>query len=113
MLSYAYQWIGLLWMPIAFIVARRGHRAMAALLALACMLTLAAQTQIMGGHDHGLLQWLPYTAYIRGMCVYSLGLIIFLGIAWASPGALPSVFITAAILFYFMMFAVAMLVMVV
>lgn len=106
-----YQWIDLLWLPAALLFSRPRHRWMAAVLALACLLTFRAQLWLMSGHPDGYFGWLAALVAWRGLVGYSFGLAVFLGLAWASPGAGASIYAVAAILFYFMMFATSMLAM--
>jgi hypothetical protein len=110
-----YQWIDLLWVPIALAMTHRGHRLMGVIFVLACVGTLRLQVEIMDsiGFSNGIMGLLHADAFRRGLIVWSILIAFFLLLARLSPGAFYAVFMAAALTIYFLAFTVSMLIMLV
>lgn len=110
-----YQWIDLLWLPIALLVTHKGHRLLAAGFVLACSATLRLQVELMDdiGHADGFLGILGGDAYMRGLIAYGALIAVFLTLAYFSPRTTKIVFLAAAIGIYLLAFAASMLLMLV
>ncbi len=109
-----YQWIDLLWVPVALLATHRGHRLMAAAFVLACVFSLRLQIELMQsiGFPNGIMGLLHADAYPRGLVAYGLLIGFFLLLAHLSRGTFYAVFIGAAVTVYFIAFALSMFVMV-
>lgn len=114
MLNIVYPWIDLIWLPMALFVARKGQRIMACLFVLACILTLRTQLELMGSihKEDGLLGWLPFGLYERGLIIYGFLIALFLILAHFSPNTKGSIFLAAALSLYIMGFCASMIAMV-
>lgn len=110
-----YQWIDLLWLPIALLVTHKGHRLLAMGFVLACVLTLRMQVELMDyiGHPYGFLGILATDVYIRGLIAYGAVITLFLGLAYFSRHTTRMVFLAAALSLYILAFAASMLLMLV
>ncbi len=110
-----YQWIDLLWLPIALMVTHKGHRLLAAGFVLACMLTLRMQVELMDytGHPYGFLGILGGDSFMRGLIAYGAIIALFLGLAHFSARTTRMVFLAAALSLYILAFAASMLLMLV
>ncbi len=114
MLSIAYQWIDLIWLPVALLLTRKGQRIMASLFVVMCILTLRTQLELMGSINKadGLLGWLPLGLYERGLIIYGFLIALFLILAHFSPNTKGVIFLAAALSLYVCGFCVSMVAMV-
>jgi hypothetical protein len=113
-MSFIYQWIDALWLPLAFFVVHKPHRWWAVGFVASCMLMLRLQTELMVeiGYDKGILNFVDSPVFSRGLIVYSIIYIIYLILAYYSPGTRGVVFMAASISIFFMSLFISMIVMV-
>lgn len=114
MTDFMYQWMDLIWLPIAFFVVHKHQRIKTFLFIVTCMLTLRLQVEIMESIDYptGVLPYLKSYVYHRGLVVYGIVIALFLLLARFSPKTNPVVFLAAMISIYMITFCLSMLVMV-
>jgi len=98
-----YQWIDLIWLPLALLLTHKQHRIVAAAYVLACVFMLRLQIEFMAetGHLYGYLNFLGFHPYERGLFVYGLFNIVFLLAAHFSPGARPVIIMASALSLFF------------
>lgn len=115
MAADAYQWIDLIWLPVALISCRRGHRLMGLALVAACVLTLRLQLELLAATigPRSLLHLFDASPLLRGQITYSIFIGLFLCLAFLSPAAPKMVFFAAALSLYIFAFTASMLVMLV
>ncbi|AGH99016.1 hypothetical protein [Micavibrio aeruginosavorus] len=114
MTALLYQWIDLIWIPIAMVVVHRGQVLKSLAFILACILTLRTQIEIMTsiGKPNGILGWLDMGLYERGLIIYGLLIGVFLVLAHFSPHTRGVIFLAATLSLYVMGLCVSMLAMV-
>ena len=107
------QWIDLLWMPVALLMAHKGHRLMAAAFVLICVFTLRLQIELMEsiGYGQGIWRLLDASLYTRGLICYGIVIAFFLVLARFSPGTMKVVFLAAGLSLYIFAAALTMIVM--
>jgi hypothetical protein len=112
--SLFYQWIDVLWLPVAWITVHSHQRVKASIFIAACILTLRTQVELMESihAPTGLLKVLHSDVYPRGLIVYGVIIALFLLLAWLSPGTRNVVFFAASLSIYIFAFCASMLVMV-
>lgn len=110
-----YQWLDLVWLPVAWFVVARKHRWLALGFVVACGLTLRMQVELMDsiGFPDGMLPWVSMPAFSRGLLVYGVVIGLFLILAHFSKATMPVVFLAAAISIYIFAFCASMLFMLV
>ena len=103
-------WADLAWVPVGVIVVARRHRLIAAAFAAACVFTLRAQLELMAstGHPRGLTTLLDGDPLLRGQIVYSLVILVFLGMVGISRKENEVVVLAAAIAMYLIGFCISM-----
>ncbi len=109
-----YQWIDLLWLPIAFVVVERGKRLLTAGFILSCVLLLRLQIELLeeGGFPNGIMHFMESDIYARGLIVYGSFIALFLAISRFSPGVNKNIHIAASITIFFAAFCTSTLIMV-
>lgn len=119
MTDYLYQWMDLIWLPIAFFIVHKHQRIKVFAFILTCIMTLRLQVGIMESIDMdgrdgtaGLLTWMDYHVYHRGLIVYGIFISFFLAIARFSPRSKAAVMLAAMISIYMIAFCASMLLMV-
>lgn len=113
MTSLFYQWIDLLWLPVALVAVHEGQRIKTCVFLLVCILTLRAQVELMEtiGHPKGLVGLLHSGAYERGLVVYGIIFALFLLLAYFSANTKGIVFFAATLSIYIFAFCASMVVM--
>ncbi|MGE4313390.1 MAG: hypothetical protein AB7E85_03865 [Pseudobdellovibrionaceae bacterium] len=93
-------------LPIAALMARKGHKIFACLFVLSCMITLRLQRDMIysTGHFQGFTGWLSSDVFYRGMIVYAAFISLFMVLSYYSPGTRWSVYIAASLSIFFMAF---------
>lgn len=102
-------WLDLLWIPVALIALHKGQRLRAILFVLACALMLRLQIQLMEeiGYPNGFLDILSADLYTRGLITYSVFILVFFLLSYASPKVDPFVFVAASISTFIAAFCVS------
>ncbi len=113
MISLLYQWIDLLWLPVALVTVHKGQRILAVAFMLACILSMRAQVELMHsfGKPGGFTGLLEAGAYERGLVVYGIVFALFLILAYFSPHTKGVIFLAATLTIYIISFCLSMLVM--
>lgn len=113
MLSFLYQWIDLLWLPVALVTVHKGQRVLVVAFMLVCILTLRVQVELMHsfGKPGGFTGLLESGAYERGLVTYGIVFALFLILAYFSPRTQGVVFLAATLTIYILTFCLSMLVM--
>ena len=108
-----YQWIDCLWLPLGLVTVRRGQRLMTLAFIGSCILTLRTQLELMDGigYSHGLMGFLSFGLYERGLVIYGLVIGVFLILARLSPKTKGAIFLAAIITLYIFAFCTSMLIM--
>lgn len=113
MLLLLYQWIDLLWLPVALVMTHKGQRIKTLLFIIACVLTLRTQIELMEsiGRPDGFFRLIGVGLYERGLIVYGLLIALFLILAHFSPNTRGAIFMAAALSLYIFGFCISMLAM--
>lgn len=92
-------WLDLLWIPAALLALHKGQRLKAVLFVLACALMLRLQIQLMDavGYPNGFLGLMSADLYTRGLITYSVFILGFFLLSYASPKVDNFVFVAASI----------------
>lgn len=114
MLSIIYQWIDLIWIPVALLFTRPGQRLLACGFVIVCVLTLRTQIELMESihKGAGLLGWLDLGLYERGLIIYGFLIALFLILAHFSPNTKGVIFLAASLTLYILGFCASMLAMI-
>lgn len=109
-----YQWIDLMWIPVALLTMEKGKRLFTVGFICACVLLLRLQVELMGdiGYANGIFGLMESDAYARGLVTYALFITLFMILAHYSPGVDKSIHIAASITMMIGAFCVSALVMV-
>ena len=109
-----YQWIDLLWLPIAWFSVHKQHRIKGIIFVLTCMVTMRTQIELMEstGYGTGIMPLMDSPLYTRGLICYSIIYALFLVLAHYSPRTRKIVFFAAAISIYIFAFCSSMILMV-
>ena len=108
-----YQWIDLLWLPVALLLAPKRLKIKSGIFVLTCVFTLRTQMELVEsvGTSTGLINLFDSSIFHRGVIVYSIFIGLFLLMAVFSPKARTPVFMAAGISLYIMAFAISMVLM--
>jgi hypothetical protein len=108
-----YQWIDLIWIPVAWFVVHRQHRWYAVALAATCSLTLRTQVELMRsiGHDTGMLHFMNSDIYARGLIAYGVVVGLFLLLSHFSQATAKIVYFAACLSVYIFAFCGTMVLM--
>lgn len=113
MISLLYQWIDLLWLPVAMVTVHKGQRVLTMAFMLACIFSLRAQVELMQsfGKPGGFTGLLDIGVYERGLITYGIVFALFLILAYFSPNTKGVIFLAATLTVYILSFCLSMLVM--
>lgn len=108
-----YQWIDLIWIPVAWFVVNERHRWYAVAFAVTCSLTLRTQAELMRsiGHETGMLHILNGDVYGRGLITYGIIVGLFLLLSHFSQGTAKIVYFAACLSVYIFAFCGTMVLM--
>lgn len=109
-----FQWIDLLWIPLALLLMERGKRLLTCLFILSCVLLLRLQIELLHsiGFPGGIFRLIETSIYVRGLIVYGFFIGLFLILAYWSRGGDKNVHIAASITMLIASFCVSSLIMV-
>lgn len=104
-----FQWIDLLWLPVAAVAVHKGQRLTAVFFVLCCALIVRLQIELMVdiGYPTGILPWMNSTLYSRGIVTYSLFIAVFLLLSRYSPKINMFVYMASAFSIFFVAFCVS------
>ncbi len=113
-MTLTYQWIDLIWLPVAFYIVRREQRWWAIGLIASCMLMMRLEIELMEeiGYPHGLIGLMKSSVHNRLLVLYSLVYIAFFTLAHYSKNSTGTVFLAATISIFFMVLVLSVFVMV-
>lgn len=105
-----YQWIDLLWLPIALMAVHRKHWIYALSFIVAGAVTLRTQIELMESINYptGFFPFFETPLYTRGLIVYSIIYALYLLLAHYSRATRPIVFFAGTLSFYFLAFCISM-----
>lgn len=108
------QWIDVLWFIPAIIVARPKQRLTAISLILCgiAMMRLQVEMLDMVGYTHGIIGFLPYHIFLRGLVTYGVVYLLFFAFIRFASGSRGSILLASAISFFFLAFFASTIVMV-
>lgn len=116
-MEYAFvQWLDFLWIPVAALTAHPVHRYYACALAVACLISLRLQTEILTWAGIGLSGATGYffmPPMMRGMLTYAVLLVLFYVLSYYSPNTRGVIYLAACLSVYVISFCLSFLVMVI
>lgn len=109
-----FQWIDLLWVPLALLTMEKGKRLLTCLFVLSCVLMLRLQMELLHsmGFPNGIFRLVETSIYVRGLIIYGFFIGLFLILAYLSKGGDKNVHIAASITILIASFCVSSVVMV-
>ena len=109
-----FEWIDLIWVPVAAIAVHTGQRVKAVAFVLACVFVMRLQIQLMEdiGFPGGFFDVMVTPLYIRGLITYSLFILGYLLLSYYSPETDRFVYMAASITIFVAAFCVSTAVMV-
>lgn len=108
--QFLYQWLDLIWLPVAWFVVAKQHRWLMIAFIVVCGLTMRTQVELMEstGFVTGMLPFLDMPMLTRGLLGYGIIIGIFLILAHFSQSTAKVVFLAASISLYIFAFCVNM-----
>ncbi|MCC7305514.1 MAG: hypothetical protein IT558_04550 [Alphaproteobacteria bacterium] len=105
-MDFILQWIDLAWFALALAVARKDQRAWVAGFFLSSMVMMRMLVELMEGINYpdGILQIVPMSVLGRGLVIYSLAYLGYIGLIHFSPNAHGSILMAASLAFFFAAF---------
>lgn len=112
--SILFNYIDLLWVPVALLCLHKGQRLKAALFVLACAFVMRLQIELMQsiGYGNGFFRLIDTPLYIRGLVTYSVFILGLFILSHFSPKTDSFVYIAASITIFIAAFCVSSLIMV-
>lgn len=112
--SVLYQWVDLLWIPVAVAVTHGQQRYFAVLFVLFCSMTLRLQEEFLESFklQDGVTGFFSLTPYARGLMTYSLVIMGFLLLSYFSPNTRGVIYMAAALSLYILAFCVSSVIMI-
>lgn len=109
-----FEWIDLLWAPLALLVMEPGKRLMTCAFALSCVLLLRLQIELFTGigFPRGLLGIMDSSLYVRGLWTYGVFIGLFFILAYFSKGSDKNIHLAASITMMLASFCVSSAIMV-
>jgi hypothetical protein len=106
-------WVDVLWLPVAWMVALPHQRKWAIMFVVLCMVTMRLQSELIysTGFNKGFTQLLSSDVQLRATFIYGVFTLIYLLILYFSPRSGWAVLMSASIVIYFTAFIVSMLAM--
>jgi hypothetical protein len=113
MISFIYQWIDFIWLPVGWLVVKKEQRITTSVFILTCLLTLRTQVELMEGtsFETGILPFMTSSMLSRGMVVYGVIISLFLVLVYYSPQSRGIIFFAAVISIYIFAFCISMILM--
>lgn len=108
-----YHNIDLLWVPVALVTMEKGKRLATVGFVLSCSLLLRLEQEMLErtGHANGFFGIIETGSYGRGLIVYSVFIMLFLALAYFSPGSSRIVHFAASITILIAAFCVSAIIM--
>lgn len=110
----AYQWIDLMWIPLALLTMERGKKLLTCFFILSCVLLLRLQIELVQqiGYPRGIFGLMESDIYTRGLVAYGGFIALFLLLAYFSKGGEKSVHMASSITILIAAFCVSSVIMV-
>lgn len=114
-LTHIYEWVDLLWLPIALLVVHKGQRVEAGAFVLICILVMRLQIEILEstGFSKGFTGLLDSSVYNRGLVVYGIFIMLYLVLSYFSPRTRGAIYLAASLSIFFMAFVASTIAMVI
>lgn len=113
-MAFLLDWIDLIWIPVAFIVAPPKSRTVAIGFMILCSMTLRLEIDLIHstGHNDGFIPFLwSGDVKFRATIIYSIFSALYLLLLYLSPRSPGAVVLSAGIVLYIAAFSVSMFVM--
>ena len=109
-----FSWIDLLWVPVTLLTMERGKRLFTCAFVLSCTLMLRLQVELLQqiGFPNGFFGFMESDIFCRGLIAYGVFILLFLLLAYYSPGADKNIHIAASITILIAAFCVSLFIMV-
>lgn len=107
-------WLDLIWIPLALLIARRGQRIYCLGFVMISIFALRLQVDLMQvlGFEYGFFGLIDFPALWRGYAAYAVFIAMFLGLTRWSKERDPYIFIAAGITVFVSAFCVSTFIMV-
>lgn len=114
LMTVLYQWLDVIWLPLVLLAAHKGHRIFALAFVAACIVMLRLQVELIvsTGYPTGYLGILDNPVFQRGLIVYGVFILIYMLLAYFSPGARRIVVMAASLSLFFTAMFISTIVMV-
>jgi len=111
--DYFFNWLDVLWIPLALMLVRKKQRLNVVLFIAACIFTLRLQVELMEsvGYSTGFLPLLTFPELYRGYIVYGFFIGVFVGLSRWSRERDVYINMAAAITVYISAFCVSTFIM--
>ena len=111
---FVWEWLDLMWIPIALIIVHKGQRIKACAFILVCMMVMRLQLQIfeMMGFAKGITGFIDWPLIFRGYAIYGIFISLFLILSYFSPYTRGPVYLAASLSIFFMAFTVSSIVLI-
>jgi hypothetical protein len=113
--EYAFvQWLDFLWIPVAALATHGVQRYYACTLAVACIVSLRLQTELLTWAGIGMTGATGYFSMppmMRGMMTYAVLLALFLALSYYSPNTRGVIYMAACLSVYVIAFCLSLVVM--
>lgn len=111
----ALQYLDLLWAPVIFFLVDKKHRWYAVGFVLACLMMLRMQYELIsewGFGEEGFPDMLlDSNPYIRGVVIYSVIFVLYIGLSLYSQRTAPIIYMAASISIFFFAFILSFVLM--
>lgn len=110
----AFDWIDLLWVPVALLTMERGKKIFTCLFVLSCSLLLRLQVELLQQmhYPRGIIGLMKTDVFTRGLVAYGAAIALFLVLAHYSKGGDKNVHIAASITILIGVFCLSSVIMV-
>lgn len=94
-----YPYSDFIWLPVALLILHKGQRLWAIGFFILCFSMMRLLIELMEsiGYPRGILPLLDAPLFLRGLITYSIFYVLYILMAYFSPGGYRSVFIAASI----------------
>lgn len=109
--QFLYQWLDMVWLPLAWFVVAKHHRWLMIAFIIVCGMTMRTQVELMEstGFEKGMLPFLDMPLLTRGLLGYGIIIGLFLILAHFSQRTDRIVFLAASISIYIFAFCANMI----
>jgi len=114
-MSLIYPWIDSVWLIAGMILAHKGQRLVMAAFFIACFIMMRMQIELLSsiGFETGILPLWDATLFLRGLIVYSVFYVLYLGLCFWSKDGNAHIHLAASISLFFAAFFTSTVIMIV